>query len=203
VIDIQVDLSEFPPALHRIVLTWYSWQAIDLHKSGVLPTSDAISEDIDWSTRPPVMTNDNELCFIDDGEVAYFLVIDDDHCFIDKMSRGSRGRYWMFRRIDDAEKYVLFLISQMVRPGKYSDTPSFLWYREGLDSRVTLTKQDPVNHPGRVSLTVDHEAIDRGWMTEHNAVAGSHVIVPSFEELEKSLREGIPHDWFCINVVTK
>jgi hypothetical protein len=39
-------------------------------------------------------------------------------------------------------------------------------------------------------------------MTEHNAVAGSHVIVLGFNELEEVLREGIPSDWFSINVVT-
>jgi hypothetical protein len=108
----------------------------------------------------------------------------------------------MFRRFEDAEKYMLFLISQTTRPGKYNESPSYRWYKDGLDSRVTLAKPDPENHPGRVSLTVDNEATDRGWMTEHNAVAGSHVIVPSFDELEEALREEIPSDWFSINVVS-
>ncbi|MCV7029365.1 hypothetical protein [Mycobacterium sherrisii] len=201
-IKIQVDLGKFPPTLHRIIRTWYVWQAVDLHKSGALPGRNITSDQLVWSTRPPAMTNDGELCFLNDGEISYYLVIENDHYYIDKKSRSSRGRYWMFRRFEDAEKYMLFLISQMVRPGRYADSPGFHWYREGLDPRVTLTKDDPVNHPGRVRLTVDKEAIDRGWMTEHNAVAGSHIIVPSFNELEKSLREQIPNDWFSIDVVT-
>jgi hypothetical protein len=202
-IDFYVELSKFPPALHRIVKSWYRWQAVYFHRSGIEPERDPASGQIAWGTRPPTMTNGGELCFIDDGEISYFLVIESDHYYIDKKSRSSRARYWMFRRFEDAEKYMLLLISQMVRPGKYSDSPSFRWYREGLDPRVTLAKPDPVNHPGRVSLTVNHEATDRGWMTEHNAIAGSHVIVPGFEELEEMLQEGIPRDWFSVNVVTE
>lgn len=148
------------------------------------------------------MTNNSELCFLDDSEISYYLSVEDKYLYIDKESRGSRGRYWMFRRFEDAEKYMLFLISQMVRPGKYDESPSFRWYREGLDPRVRLAKPDPENHPSRVSLTVNDESTDRGWMTEHNAVAGSHVIVLGFNELEEVLQEGIPSDWFSINVVT-
>ncbi len=70
-----------------------------------------------------------------------------------------------------------------------------------IDAQPTLSP-DPENHPGRVSLTVNDESTDRGWMTEHNAVAGSHVIGLGFNELEEVLREGIPSDWFSINVVT-
>jgi hypothetical protein len=200
-LDYKVDLSEFPPALHRIVKSWYQWQSVDLHRSGIDPELEAAAGEIAWRTRPPSMTSSDELRFMDDSEIIYYLVVENGEYFIDKKSRGSRARYWMFRRFEDAEKYMLFLISQMVRPGKYSDSPSFKWYREGLHPRVTLAEVDPENYPGRVSLTVDQEPIDRGWMTEHNAIAGSHVIVLSFNELDEALREGIPREWFSINVV--
>jgi hypothetical protein len=199
-IDYYIDLSKFPQALHRIVKAWYRWQAVYLHKEGTYP-QDESAETIPWGSQPPTMTNDGEFCFIDDGELSYYLVTGgNNEYYIDKQSRASRGRYWMFRRFEDAEKYMLFLITQMVRPGKYSDSPSFRWYREGLDPQVTLTKLDPTNHPGRVSITVNQEATDRGWMTEHNAIAGSHVIVHSFEELDSILREGIPADWFTVDI---
>jgi hypothetical protein len=124
-IDFYVDLSKFPPALHRIVKSWYRWQAVYLRKSGIEPEDEATAEQITWGTRQPTMTNGGDLCFIDDGEISYDLMNESDQYYIDKKSRSSRSRYWIFRRFEDAEKYMLFLISQMARPGKYSDSPSF------------------------------------------------------------------------------
>ncbi|BBX99004.1 hypothetical protein [Mycobacterium lacus] len=207
--DYQVDLRMFPPSVHRIVRAWYSWQEVYLRKMGSYPGKDEreprgleTREEIFWGGRPPVMTNDCELRFFDDWELSYYLVFEDDQYYIDRTSRGSRGRYIMFRRFEDAEKYAVFLISQVARPGYYEQSPSFRWYKEGLHPRVALAKPDPVNHPGRVSLTVDQDATDRGWMSEHDAIAGSHVIVLSFDELDATLREGISPDWFSINIVS-
>ncbi|ORW78193.1 hypothetical protein AWC25_06280 [Mycobacterium sherrisii] len=106
----------------------------------------------------------------------------------------------MFRQYEDAEKYLLLLISQMARPGRYTNSPAFRWSEEGLDPQVTLTTPDPVNCPGRVSLRVDQEPNDRGWMGESDALAASHILVLSFEELDLILREGIPKDWFTIDI---
>lgn len=146
---------------------------------------------------------DNEtLRFFDDYELSYFLDLGKDGYYIDKQSRGSRKNLWMFRRFEDAEKYMLFLISQAARPGRYTDSPSYRWYQEGLNPRVTLTKPDPINYPGRVSVTVDGESKDRGWMPEHDAVAASHLMLLSFDELDRALRQGIPPDWFSFNVIT-
>lgn len=204
--EYRIDLHEFPPPLHRIVKSWYSWQEIYLRKMGspVPQHNFAATEENQesgWGAKPPTMIGDRELCFFNDSELAYYLVIGDNGYYFDKKSRSSRERYWMFRRFEDAEKYMLFLISQAARPGKYSDSPSFRWYREGLNPRVTLTKPDPINHPGRVSMTVDHESTDRGWMPEHDAIAASHLIVLTFEELDETLRRGIPREWFSIKVV--
>jgi hypothetical protein len=202
----HIDLSQFPPALHRIVKAWYAWQAVYLRKQGTYPGAERraperweTAEQVFWGARPPRMTNESELAFIDNAGVSYYIVAEDDVYYIDEEERGSRGRYWMFRNFEDAEKCMLFLISQNARPGEYSDSPKFRWYREGLDPRVSLSKPDPVNYPGRVSVTVDQEPTDRGWMGENDAVAFSHAIVMSYGELDDTLREGIPDDWFKLN----
>ncbi|ETA93548.1 hypothetical protein O982_21955 [Mycobacterium avium 10-5581] len=39
-------------------------------------------------------------------------------------------------------------------------------------------------------------------MPEHDAVAASHLMPLSFEELEDALRQGIPPDWFSFNIIT-
>ncbi|GAB4909395.1 hypothetical protein [Mycobacterium avium] len=206
-IDLYINLEEFPRELHRTVKTWYSWHALSLRKMRKpLPQSgakvDNSSQTPDWATRPPTMTDTKTLRFLDDYELSCFLVLGEDGYYIDEESRGSRENFWMFRRFDDAEKYMLFLISQEARPGRYSDSPSYRWYQEGLRPGITLTKPDPVNYPGRVSITVDGEPIDRGWMPEHDAVAASHLMPLSFEELEDALRQGIPPDWFSFNIIT-
>ncbi|WP_245850227.1 hypothetical protein [Mycobacterium angelicum] len=146
------------------------------------------------------MVGNNELAFVDNADVSYYLVLEDGKYYIDTKERGSRGRYWMFRNFEDAEKYLLFLMSQIARPGKYTESPRYRWYRAGLDPRVTLGRPDPTNFPGRVSLTVDQEARDRGWTGESDAPAASHVIVRSFNELDAELRRDVPHDWFSINI---
>lgn len=207
--DFIVDLTTFPKSLHRIVKCWYVWQVVHLRGQGRFP-GDAqreprgreTHEEIFWGRRPPQMVNPNELALIDVGDVSYYVTFKDDCYFIDSEERGSRKTYWMFRRFEDAEKYLLFLISQMSRPGRYNQSPAFRWYQEGVDPRVTLSKPDPVNFPGRVSLRVDQEATDRGWMGQNDAPAGSHVLVMSFEELDSALREGIPADWFTANILS-
>lgn len=205
--DYQLDLSEYPAFLHRIVKSWYSWQEVYLRSQGRYPGEDEraatgrqTSEQIYWGRRPPEMTSNGELAFIDDADVSYYLVPANDGYFIDSKERASRNRYWMFRRYEDAEKYLLFVISQMARPGEFTNSPEFRWYQEGVDPRVTLTKPDPLNFPGRVSLWVDQEPIDRGWMGESDAPAGSHILVLSFDELDSILREGIPAEWFTVNI---
>ncbi|WP_141120357.1 hypothetical protein [Mycobacterium malmoense] len=205
--DYHLDLRAFPPFLHRIIKYWYAWQEIYLRRQGRLP-GDArreprgweSEEQVFWGRRPPEMTGGHELAFIDDGDVSYYLVWDEDKYFIDSEERGSRHTYWMFRNFADAEKYLAFLISQMARSGKYTDSPAYRWYQEGLNPRVTLTKPDPINFPGRVSLTVDQEPTDRGWMGESDAPAASHILILNFEELDVALREGVPADWFTINI---
>lgn len=206
--DFIVDLTMFPESLHRLVKCWYVWQVVHLRGQGRLPGDTQreprgreTREEIFWGRRPPQMVNRNELALIDVGDVSYYMACKDDCYFIDSEERGSRKTYWMFRRFEDVEKYLLFLISQMSRPGRYNQSPAFRWYQEGLDPRVTLSKPDPDNFPGRVSLRVDQEPTDRGWMGQNDAPAGSHVLVMSFEELDSALREGIPADWFTVNIL--
>src|SRR5436305_4004356 len=104
----HVDLSEFPAALHRIVKSWYGWHNVYLRKSGNFAEPDGPEETgtpqrISWGgVRPPRMTSADELCFSDDYELAYYLVVENNEYYIEKKSRGSRGRYWMFRRFEDA-----------------------------------------------------------------------------------------------------
>lgn len=205
--EYRLNLSGFPIALHRIIKAWYGWQEVYLRARGSYPGADQRApgvgeskEQIFWGKRPPEMTGDSEFIFANDGDMTFFLVKEDDCYYIDQKERSLRDRYWMFRSFEDAEKYMLYMISQAARPGPYSESPGFRWYRQGLDHRVTLRKSDPENFPGRVSLTVNQEAEDRGWMGEDDAIAFSHAIALEFEELDRELRSGIPDVWFSPNI---
>jgi hypothetical protein len=70
--DYDIDLSDFPPLLRRVVVSWYRWQ------------------NVRYKTRPPTMTSHNELCFADEGEISYYLTIQDGGYYIDDKERGSR-----------------------------------------------------------------------------------------------------------------
>lgn len=122
------------------------------------------------------------------GEPWYFLVPEDDVFYIEAQERRTRGRYWMFRQRSDAEKCLLFLNHQ---GGRSPESPLFRWYRRGLHPRVSLSKPDPENAPSRVSLTVDGEPADRGWMDMDDAVSLSHVLLLTYEELEYELRQDV------------
>src|ERR1700761_1509976 len=207
--EYRIGLNQFRPSLHRIVKAWYLWQVVDLRKRETYPGQPQrdpepweTAEQIFWGARPPQMVSDSELAFFDGGDIFCCLVAEGGVYYIDEAERGSRGRYWMFRNFEDAEKCVLFLISQRAWPGRYSDSPRSRWSREGLDARVSLDKPDPVNYPGRVSMTVDQESSDRGWMGENDAVPFSHAIVLTYDELDARLREGIPGDWFDVHFIT-
>jgi hypothetical protein len=151
-----------------------------------------------WGARPPEMIDGDDLAITDSSGESYFLSPQDGVYYIDEKERGSRGRFWMFRRLEDAEKGLLFLMSQAARPGKYSDSPRHRWYQQGLNPDVHLHKTDPENFPGRVTMTVDHEPVDRGWMGENDAVPFSHAITLTYDELDDAVREGIPPDWFSV-----
>lgn len=122
------------------------------------------------------------------GEPRYFLVPEDKVFYIEAEERGNRVRYWMFRQLADAEKCLLFLNHQ---GGLSPSSPPFRWYRRGLHPRVSLSKPDPENVPGRVSLTVDDEPTDRGWMGVNDAISLSHVLLMSYKDLENELRQHV------------
>ncbi|UQX12009.1 hypothetical protein [Candidatus Mycobacterium methanotrophicum] len=207
--DYHIDLRKFHPSMHRIVKAWYFWQEVDLRKRGRYPGQEKrtpepweTAEQVFWGARPPEMVSESELAFFENGDAFCYIVCEDGVYYIDEQERGSRGRYWMFRNLEDAEKCILFILSQRARPGSYSDSPRSRWYKQGLDARVFLSQPDPVNYPGRVSMTVDHELVDRGWLGENDAVPFSHAIVQTYDELDANLREGISEDWFDLNLIT-
>jgi hypothetical protein len=206
--EYYVDLSEFPSDLRRVVKSWFAWQAIYLRARGSHPGDDRRAsvewetpEQVFWGKQPPRVVSDSEVAFAGDAEISYFIIKEDDAYYIDQKERSSRGRYWMFRRFEDAEKYLLLLIGDFARPGEYSDSILFQWYKQGVDPNVSLKEIDPDNYPGRVSLTVDQEDTDRGWMSEYDATIFSHAIALTYEELDGALRQGIPPDWFGFRIV--
>jgi len=207
--DYRIDLSQFPQTLHRIVKAWYGWQEVYLRKLGKYPGQDQrqpkpweTAAQVFWGARPPELVNESDLVITDGSGERYYVSAQDGVYYIDEEERGRRARYWMFRRLDDAEKGVLFLISQAARPGKYSDSPRYRWNAQGLNPGVYLQKPDPENFPGRVTMTVDHEPVDRGWMGENDAIPFSHAITLTYDQLDNTVREGIPPDWFKVNVVS-
>ena len=183
----KLEFRENPERVERIINVWHEWQNAAARQS---------SGTSSLSGQPPRVNAEGQLVLGDESDVMHFLVQGDDCYYIDSQERGSRQRFWMFWQFVDAEKYLLVLISQAMRPGPFSASPIFRWYRLGVDPRVTLAKPDPDNFPGRVSLTVDDEPAPRGWMGETDAISFSHAIVLTFEELDRELREGVPSDWF-------
>ncbi|BAX90887.1 hypothetical protein [Mycobacterium shigaense] len=205
-VSYRIDLARYPEFLHRIVRSWYTWQGAYLLSQGKYPGYDQreprlweTEAQVFWDGRPPEMTSINELGFIDDGGVSEYLVWENGRYFIDEQERGSRDKYWMLNHYPDAEKLLLFSIGKRALSGRYIDSPAMDRLERAVDPRVTLSKPDPLNYPGRVSLRVNGEDDDRGWIGETDATAASHIVFLSFEDLDSLLREGLPADWFTIS----
>lgn len=204
----NVNFAQFPVQLHRIVKTWYEWQGLYLWTRGRSPGAAKqvtyeweTEEEISWGSRPPSMLDDATLSFDNaSGDLRYYIVLDGGMFYMDVQERGSRKRFWMFRRVDDLEKYALFTISQDARPGDYLASPGSRWRRQGVHPSVILEQPDAERFPGRVSMTIAGESIDRGWMGRSDAISFSHAIVLTFEELDRLVRSGIPEDGFQVRV---
>lgn len=199
-----MDPESFPEHLRRLVSAWYTWQRAYLWAHDQRPEENQrppeeweSEEEVRWGALPPRMNTDSVLTFANpSGEMLYILEEKPDGFYISTQERGSTKTYWMFRGPADAEKFLLYSIAEEARPGKYSDSPQCRWAREGLDPRVRVQHTDPETYPSRVSLTVDHEPQDRGWMGEADTIGFSHAIVLTFEALDELLREGIPERAF-------
>ena len=103
----------------------------------------------------------------------------------------------MFRLLEDAEKYILCALCEATQAVQRTDALWQRWAQSGLNPRVHLSSADIDRHPGRVSLTVDQEPIDRGWMGRSDAIAFSHPIVLTLGELRAVLRAEFPDEAFC------
>ena len=204
----NVDFTNFPLQFHRIVEIWYEWQGLYLWSRGKSPGAARrfapkweTDEQIFWGSRPPVMLDDATLSFDNaPGDLTYYVASEGGLFYMDVQERGSRQRFWMFRRLEDLEKYVLLTVSQNARPGSYLSSPESRWRQLGVHPDVILEQADVERFPGRVSITILGESVDRGWMGKSDAIPFSHAIMLSFEELDQYVRSGIPEDGFQVSV---
>lgn len=197
-------IDQFPSRYRRIVSAWYQWQGYYLWSRGRRPGDDnrapakwETAEQVFWGAKPPQLRDDGVFVFSSAaGDLKYSVVTEPEAFFIDVEERGSAQRYWMFRRFDDLEKYLLFLISQDALTDAFDGSLRARWRRQGVDPRVRLAQPDPENFPGRMSITVVGESAPRCWMGRGDAITFSHGIVISYEELDRLAREGVPDEGF-------
>ncbi|WP_343574749.1 hypothetical protein [Mycobacterium sp.] len=199
----NVELNLIPPALRRLALTWYRWQEITerkRNKAALMHPEDPLRQEY-WKYYPPQMRSAHEFR-IGDDDFSYYLVSSEGLFYVDIAQRSARSRNCMFRSFYDAEKYLLFKIADSARLVNGLGYLSALWYQQGLNPRVTLKNLEPnEKYPNKFSLTVDQEPVDRGWMDEMDATAFSHAIFLTYEELDARLREGVPPEWFTLELV--
>lgn len=205
-VNVDVPVGQLPDRYRRIVKAWYVWQGFYLWSRGQhpgeadrLPAKWETAERVFWGAEPPKFLADESFAFENAaGDLRYFVTDESGIFFIDVEERGSRERYWMFHEFDDLEKYLLFVISQDAYPGAYDESLRARWRKQGVDPRVTLTQPDPENYPGRMAITVIGENLARCWMGRSDAIAFSHGIHISYEELDRMTREGLPVEGFQV-----
>lgn len=198
------DASGMPEPLGGIASSWYTWQRVYLwvrhRRPGdreQAPKKWETEAEVFWGARPPQMVDDRTMSFAHpSGEFFYYLSEESNAYFLDLEERGTRKRYWMFRLLEDAEKYVLCALCDATQAVQRTDTLWQRWGQSGLDPRVQLSYPDIDQFPGRVLLTVDQEPIDRGWMGKEDAIAFSHPILFTVDQLRAVLRAEFPDEAF-------
>ncbi|ORV85426.1 hypothetical protein [Mycolicibacterium iranicum] len=194
--------SDVPEPYLGIASRWYFWQAIYLWAHNRQPGSETrapkkweTEAEVFWGARPPEMADDSTLSFAHpSGEFMYYLTEESDVYYLAVEERRVQKRYWMFRLLADAQKYIDCTLSDATQSIRQTDRLWRRWTQLGLNSLVTLTYPDMNKYPGRVSLTVDCEPTDRGWMGKSDAVPFSHAIILSTAELEGVLTSQFPNE---------
>lgn len=196
------DTNDAREPFSGIASRWYFWQTLYLWAHDRQPGSETrapktweTEAEVYWGARPPEMADGSTLSFAHpSGEFMYYLSQESDVFYLAVEERRVQKRYWMFRLLEDAQKYIDCTLSDATQSIRQTDRLWRRWTELGLNSHVTLTYPDVNQYPGRVSLTVDDEPRDRGWMGKSDAVPFSHAIVLSAKELERLLISQFPDE---------
>ncbi|ADG97262.1 hypothetical protein Srot_0783 [Segniliparus rotundus DSM 44985] len=107
----------------------------------------------------------------------------------------------MFRNFDDAEKYMLFLLASGAYMMNRLGFLSIEWSNRGVAPWARVENLEPeVEYSEKFSVSIEGESGDRGWMKERDAIIFSQIARLAYEELDAKLREGIPPEWFTLEI---
>src|SRR5437764_1176059 len=78
--------------------------------------------------------------------------------------------------------------------------PDFRWYREGADTRARLEKTDPTAGYSYISLYIDNEPLDQGYLRQIDAITFSHPLLLTYDQVDATYRDGLPSEWLALEI---
>ncbi|OBK81846.1 hypothetical protein A5649_10315 [Mycolicibacter heraklionensis] len=198
-----VDLSDFPEPCRRIVRAWYQWRIIaiggrrpyvdDERFPGLVPLLTA--SETQWGEQQPSMT-DGVLTFSLGGIEFGFYLNTNDKWTVRQRARNTWHDDWIFLLLDDAQKFLLYLIAEEARTLCGLPNIGTSWYRDKLAHGIAFTRYQHDSRAGAVFVhPTGSQSEYLAWMDEWEATRFAPAFGCSYDELHTTLRHGIPPEW--------
>ncbi|TDZ77529.1 hypothetical protein DE4585_04924 [Mycobacteroides salmoniphilum] len=202
------DLGDCPEPCRPIVRAWYQWRIIatggrcpfvDAERFPWLPENLSplltVSE-AQWGEQQPAIA-DSVLTFSLGGIEFGFYLNTDDKWVVRQCDRNTWHKNWGFLLLEDAQKFLLYLIAEEARTLRGLPNIGTKWYRDRPARGIEFVRTEQDSRAGAVLVrpagsTSEHLA----WMDEWEATRFAPAFGHSYEELRTVLSQGIPPAWF-------
>lgn len=204
-----IDLSDCPEPCRPIVRAWYQWRMIAI--GGQLPYVDAqrfpwLPKDLprlltaserQWGEQQPAI-HDGVLTFSLGGIEFGFFLNTDDKWVVQQCDRNTWHNDWGFLLLEDAQKFLLYLIAEEARTLRCLPNIGATWYRDRPADGIELVAYQQDTRAGAVYVRPEGSTSQYlAWMDQWEAARFAPAFGYSYNELHTVLSEGIPPQWFA------
>lgn len=201
-----IDLDSYPVPCRPVVRAWYQWRIIAT--GGRLPFVDA--ERFPWPDLPPLLTaserqwgeqqpvvTDGALTFSLGGIEYGFFLNTEDKWVVQQCDRNIWHKDWGFLLLEDAQKFLLYLIAEEARTLRDLPNVGTRWYRENPARGIEFDRYQQDSRQGAVFVRhAGSKSEYLAWMDEWEAARFGPAFEYGYDELHTVLSEGIPSAWF-------
>ncbi|WP_082946994.1 TNT domain-containing protein [Mycolicibacter sinensis] len=204
----MVDLRAYPEPYRPVARAWFQWRIIAIE--GRQPFFDAkrfpwlpadfgplltASERL-WGEEQPLVT-DGMLTFSLGGIEFGFFLNTDDKWVVQQRDRNIWHQNWGFLLLDDAQKFLLFLIAEEARALRGLPNIGTSWYRDKPACGIESVRYQQDSRAGAVYIRAAGSKSEYlAWMDEWDATRFAPAFGYSYNELHTVLSQDIPPAWF-------
>ncbi|WP_082134060.1 TNT domain-containing protein [Mycolicibacter heraklionensis] len=201
-----VDLGDYPEPYRPVVRAWYQWRIIATE--GRRPFVDA--ERFPWPDLPLLLTTSERLWGeqrpeVTDGVLTFslggiafgFFLNTSDKWVVQQRDRNSWHKNWGFLLLEDAQKFLLFLIAEEARTLRGLPNIGTGWHRDKPANGIEFARYPQDSRAGAVFVChAGSKSEYLAWMDEWEATRFAPAFEHGYNDLHAILSEDIPPAWF-------